>query len=169
MSELSSLYTWVSYLHCTHELAIFIVHMSELSSLYTWVSYLHCTHEWAIFILHMIELSSLYTWVSYLHCTHESYLHCTHEWAIFIVQLHVIYFWYSEFKSNSYCLLYRDYTVVKTFQKWTFFPLLDVQWYFRMGHSRYFDFTQWNKKNVSLGKIMIYLSQGILVISWASM
>jgi len=147
MSELSSLYTWVSYLHCTHDWAIFIVHMIELSSLY-----LSSLYTW--------ELSSLYTWVSYLHCTHE--------WAIFIVQLHVIYFWYSEFKSNSYCLLYRDYTV-KTFQKWTFFPLLDVQWYFRLGHCRYFDFTQWNKTIVSLGKIMIYLSQEILVISWASM
>jgi hypothetical protein len=49
-----------------------------------------------------------------------------------VQQLHVIYFWYSEFKSNSYCLLYRDYTVVKTFQKWTFFP------YFLLNYHNFF-------------------------------
>ena len=70
-----------------HEWAIFIVHMSELSSLYTWVSYLHCTHEWAIFIVHMSELSSLYTWLSYLHCTHEWAIFIVHMRAIFIVHM----------------------------------------------------------------------------------
>jgi hypothetical protein len=63
-----------SFLKCLNNSviwAIFIVHMSELSSLYTWLSYLHCTHDWAILIVHMSELSSLYTWVSYLHCTHD--------------------------------------------------------------------------------------------------